>query len=244
MRSVLLCLTLAACASNPPASEAPDAYRAAAFQPPPPGATLTLLPPQETQYDELREGAEQLHKQLQKQLLAAGYQVIALKKDDYVRRWNQEAANVGGVYQQDSGEFKDKEYTQALSALLRNSCELTKCAMLIDARLVVRPAELVNGMVEWDGRRQASGDKVSSGNDAPDRTYAISVEIAGIQPDSNLAFKAYGGAVVPAQYSMDELQNFARKPLSWDSGDLDAGLRIALRPLLEKPTAPKPAATK
>jgi hypothetical protein len=234
MRPVLLCLLLAACAANPPVAPAPDAYRAEAFQPPAPGAVLTLLPPQETQYDELREGAEQLHKRLQKQLLAAGYQLVVLKREDYLRRWKQAADNVGGVYQNDSGEFKSQEYLQALSTLLRSSCELTQCALLIDARLVVRPAELVNGMVEWDGRRQPSEDRVATGNQAPDRTYGISVEISGIQPDSSLAFKSYGGAVLPAQYSMDELQNFARKPMSWNSVDLDAGLRIALRPLLDK----------
>lgn len=239
MRPVLLCLLLAACAANPPVAPAPDAYRAAAFQPPAPGAVLTLLPPQETQYDELREGAEQLHKRLQKQLLAAGYQLVVLTREDYLRRWKQEADNVGGVYQQDSGEFKSKEYLQALSALLRSSCELTKCALLIDARLVVRPAELVGGMVEWDGRRQPS-EGAASGDQTPDRTYGISVEISGIQADSSLAFKSYGGAVLPAQYSLHELQNFARKPMSWNSVDLDAGLRIALSPLLGKPAPTAP----
>ena len=87
---VLLSLLLAACVANPPAPPAPDAFRAEAFQPPPPGTTLTLLPPQETQYDELRSGAELLHKQLQKQLTAAGWKVVALKRDDYLRGWKQD----------------------------------------------------------------------------------------------------------------------------------------------------------
>jgi hypothetical protein len=240
MRLILLCLplALAACVSSPPAPDAPDAYRAESFQPPPRGAILTLLPPQETQYDEMREGAELLHKQLQKQLLAAGYQVIALKKDDYVRRWQQEAEAVGGVYQPDSGEFKGQEYLQALGNLLRTSCAITQCAMLMDARLVVRPAAVINGKVAWDGRTLPSNEPPSSDGSSPARTYAISIELSAIQPDGSLAFKSYGGTTLPQQYSLAEMQNYKNKPMPWNDGDLTAGLRIALNPLLSKPSAP------
>lgn len=237
---VLLSLLLAACVSNPPAPPAPDAFRAETFQPPPAAATLTLLPPQETQYDELRAGAELLHKQLQKQLTAAGWKVAVLKRDDYLRRWKQEAEAVGGVYQPDSGEFKSKEYVQALATLIRKSCEETRCALLIDARLVVRPAEVVGNQVLWDGQKRYSGDPTSSRGAAATQTYAISVEVSGIQPDGELGFRNYGGAVLPPHYSIVELQNQKPAPMSWNDADIASGLSIALKPLLEKP-APAPA---
>lgn len=248
MRFTLFCLPLllAACVSTAPIPEAPDAYRAANFQPPPPGANLTLLPPQETQYDELYDGAQKLHKQLQTQLTSAGYKVTVLKKDDYVRLWNREASAVGGVVLPD-GQFKDKEYLLALGNLIRASCEITQCAMLIDARLVVRPAALVDGRVEWDGRRMTPNDPATS-SDVVRRTYGISIEVSGIQPDGSLAFKNYGAATLPPQYSLEDMKRFANKPMSWPSDDLSAGLRIALRPLFTKPaviaTPPTPAAAK
>ena len=237
---VLLSLLLAACVANPPAPPAPDAFRAEAFQPPPPGTTLTLLPPQETQYDELRSGAELLHKQLQKQLTAAGWKVTALKRDDYLRRWKQEAEAVGGVYQPDSGEFKSKEYVQALATLIRKSCAETQCALLVDARLVVRPAEIVGNQVLWDGQKRYSGEPSRAA--APTQTYAISVEVSGIQPDGELGFRNYGGAVLPPHYSIVELQNQKPAPMSWNDADIASGLNIALKPLFEKPTpAPVPS---
>ncbi|MDE2600486.1 MAG: hypothetical protein KGL40_12775 [Rhodocyclaceae bacterium] len=237
---LILPLLLCACATTAPPPQAPDAYRADTFDAPPPGASLTLLPPQETQFDELREGAELLQKQLQKQLSAAGYKVTVLKKDDYVAQWNQEAAAVGGVLDAE-GHFKDKEYREALGNLLRKTCEASGCAMLLDSRLVVRPAEIIDGQVEWDGRRIAAAEP-STRSAKAQRSYGISAEVAGIQPDGSLAFKNYGGTLLPPQYSMDDIQEFVNKPMTWSDADLSAGLRIALQPLFATPVlAPTPA---
>lgn len=236
--SLLPALILTACVTTTPIPTAPDAYRAATYTPPPAGANLTLLPPQETQYEEMREGAELLHKQLKKQLDAAGYKVTVLKKDDYVAQWNREAAAVGGVLQP-NGQFKEAEYRQALGSLISKSCAATHCAMLIDARLVVRPAEVVGGRVEWDGRRMLPANPDSTGP-AAERTYGISVEVSGIQPDGSLAFKNYGGTVLPPQYSLADMQQFANKPMVWSDADLSAGLRIALQPLLNTPAMQPP----
>jgi hypothetical protein len=228
-------LLLCACATTTPPPGAPDAYHAEAFAPPPAGTGLTLLPPQETQFDELREGAELLQKQLQKQLSAAGYRVTVLNKDAYVKQWNEEAAAVGGVLDTE-GHFKDKEYREALGNLMRKTCEATRCAMLLDARLVVRPAEIVDGKVEWDGRRMMPPELITRSTKAQ-RSYGISAEVAGIQPDGGLAFKTYGGAVLPPQYSMADIQQFVNKPMVWSDTDLSAGLRIALQPLFSKRSA-------
>lgn len=238
----ILVAGLTACVSNPSTPQAPDTYRADGFRPPPPGTTLTLLPQQETQFDEFREGVEQLHRQVQKQLASAGYRVVALNKDDYIRRWKQEANAVGGVYHTESGEFKGKEYMEALSTLIRKSCAETNCAMLIDARLVVRPAEVDGRNVLWDGQKKFSDGPVPPGAELSDRTYGISVEISAILPDGNLAFRTYGGATLPPQYELSELQSFSRKPVVWNDSDLAAGLRIALQPLQEKSPIPVPGA--
>lgn len=244
LKTALLPLILAACVSNPPAPPAPDAFRDPAFQPPPRGAALTILPPQETQYDELRAGAELVHKQLHKQLTNAGYRVTVLKRDDYLRRWKQEAEAVGGVYQPDSGTFKGKEYVQALETLIRKSCEETQCALLIDARLVVRPAEIIGTQVVWDGQKRFSNEPAAPGSATSTQTYGISIEVSGIQPDGSLAFKNYGGAILPPQYSVVELQSFKPNPMSWNDADIASGLGIALKPLLDKPVAQKTATEK
>jgi hypothetical protein len=238
MRLSLPCLAFAltACAAHPPAPEAPDAWRADTFQSPPVGARLVLLPPQETQYEELRSGAELLHRQARGQLAQAGFVVVTLERDDYAKQWQQEAQHVGGVYQPDSGEFKNKEYLQAFNTLLRKNCEATKCALLIDARLVMRPAQVKAGVAEWDGRKQVV-DAAPDGK-TPGHAYGISVELSGITPDSTLAFKAYGGVALPEPYSAAELRNKTRKPLPWSEADIAEGLRIALKPLQEKPAVP------
>src|SRR5690606_13399986 len=139
---------------------------------------------QESQYDQLRSSADTLHRLLQQQLLAAGYRVATLNRDAYTRLWQQEAEAVGGVYQKDSSEFKGKEYLQALKSLIQKSCVHTECDLILEARLVTRPASISNGYLEWDGRRRAQPDAGESGT-----AYGISVELSGITADGELAFK-------------------------------------------------------
>lgn len=235
MRPILtfLPLLLAACVSNPatPAPpEAPDNFRAEAFQPPPPGARITLLPMQETQYDMLRAGAAMLEAQLKRQLGALGYQVTVVKRDDYLKHWQAEAKSVGGVYVEGSGEFKPREYAQALESLMRKTCAADGCALLINHRLLLRPARMADGQIAWDGVSQPMPLKTES-----EQGYAISVELTGVTPAGELGFRHYGAVTALSGLSLDNIRQQVEQQKLFIEAEVARGARIALQPLRELP---------
>ncbi|HWV17711.1 MAG TPA: hypothetical protein VNZ68_03950 [Rhodocyclaceae bacterium] len=243
---ILLPLLLAACVSHPAtpaAPEAPDNFRAEDFQPPATGARITLLPMQETQYDMLRTGAEMLESQLKRQLTVQGYQVTLVKRDDYLKHWQEEAKSVGGVYVEDSGEFKPREYTQALESLMRKTCAATSCALLINHRLLLRPAHIDKGKIAWDG--------VSQPFLLPSETeqgYAISVELTAVTPAGELGFRRYGAVTALSSLGLAEIRQQVEQKKLFVDAEVAQGVRIALQSLRERQgtpaaTAPMPADT-
>ena len=235
----LLSLLLAACATAPPpAPDAPDNFRAEDFRPPPAGARITLLPLQETQYDMLRAGAEMLEAQLKRQLGALGYQVTVVKRDDYLKHWQEEAKAVGGVYVESSGEFKPTEYAQALASLVRKTCAATDCALLINHRLLLRPAHIAKGRISWDGFQQAFPLPTES-----EEGYALSVELTAVTPTGGLAFTHYGAVTALSGLSLAELKLHVEQKKIFVEPEVARGAHIALQPLREKPTAPAAQAT-
>lgn len=243
---ILLPLLLAACVSNPAtpaAPEAPDNFRAEDFQPLPAGARITLLPMQETQYDMLRTGAELLELQLKRQLTAQGYQVTVVKRDDYLKHWQEEARAVGGVYVEDSGEFKPKEYTQALASLVRKTCAATGCALLINHRLLLRPARISKGQIAWDGISQPFLLPTES-----EQGYAISVELTAVTPAGELGFRRYGAVTALSSLGLAEIRQQVEQKKLFVDAEVAQGVLIALQSLRERQgaptaTAPMPADT-
>lgn len=238
---ILLPLLLAACVSQPAtpaAPEAPDNFRAEDFQPPPAGARITLLPLQETQYDMLRAGAEMLESQLKRQLIALGYQVTVVNRDDYLKHWQEEARAVGGVYVEGSGEFKPKEYTQALESLVRKTCAATSCTLLINHRLLLRPAYLGKGRIAWDG--------VSLPFLLPSESeqgYAISVELTALTPAGELGFRRYGAVTGLSSLGLAEVRQHVEQKKLFVDAEVAQGVRIALQNLRARqglPGAPAP----
>lgn len=243
---ILLPLLLAACVSHPAtpvAPEAPDNFRAEDFQSPPAGARITLLPMQETQYEMLRAGAEMLESQLKRQLTAQGYQVTVVKRDDYLKHWQEEAKSVGGVYVEDSGEFKPREYTQALESLVRKTCAATGCALLINHRLLLRPAYIAKGKIAWDGVSQPFLLPTET-----DQGYAISVELTAVTPAGELGFRRYGAVTALSSLGLAEIRQQVEQKKLFVDAEVAQGVRIALQSLREKQgtpaaTAPMPADT-
>ena len=243
MRSILalcLSLTLTACVSLPTTPEAPDNFRDPAFQPPPAGARITLLPMQETQYEMLRDGAEMLEDSLMHQLKAMGYKITLIKRDDYLRMWQEEAKAVGGVYEEGSGNFKPREYVQALDSLVRKSCAATDCALLINHQLVTRPALIENGHIVWDGTRQPLMNREAL---ALEQGHGISVELTAITPAGALGFKHYGAVTPLTGLTLEEMREHVKKQQFFVEADVNLGARLALKPMREK-VAPPAAAQK
>lgn len=237
MRTLLACLlpfVLTACITTSPIPDAPDNIRDPGFQPPPAGARITLLPMQETQYEMLRDGAEMLEDSLMAQLKSMGYKITVIKRDDYLRLWQEEARAVGGVYEE-NGTFKPREYVQALDSLVRKSCAATGCALLINHQLVTRPAQVENGYIAWDGIRlpllNPDAGKLDQG-------HGISVELTAITPMGALGFKHYGAVTALTGLTMEEMQQYVKKQQFFVESDIDRGARLALRPMREKVAPP------
>ena len=242
MRTLLACLlpfTLTACITTSSIPDAPDNFRDPAFQPPPAGARITLLPMQETQYEILRDGAEMLEDSLMAQLKAMGYKVALIKRDDYLRLWQEEAKAVGGVYEE-NGTFKPREYMKALDSLVRKSCDATQCALLINHQLVTRPALIDDGYIAWDSARLPL---LNPDVKKLDQGHGISVELTAITPAGALAFKHYGAVTPLTGLTLTEMQQYVKKQQFFVEGDINQGARLALKPMREK-VAPSPAVQK
>lgn len=231
---LFLLLLLAACVSNPSVPDAPDNLRDSTFQPPSREEWITLLPIQETQYDMLRDGAEMLEETLKRQLVAMGYKVTLIKRDDYLRMWQAEAKAVGGVYEAD-GTFKSKEYMQALDTLVRKSCFETGCTLLINHQLVMRPALIERGHIAWDGARQPLLNPAAN---ALTEGHGISVELTAITPVGTLAFKHYGAVTPLTGLTMEEMKQYVTKQQFFVAAEINQGVRLALKPMREKVAPP------
>lgn len=233
--ALCLSLVLTACVSTPTIPQAPENITTPDFQPPPPGARITILPMQETQYDMLRNGAEVLENQIKKELTALGYKVTQIKRDDYLKMWQEEAKVVGGVYE-GNGDFKAKAYLQALDALVKKTCLATECSLLINHQLIMRPALIQEGYIAWDGRRLPLLVKPDT-----EQGYGISVEITAVAPSGDLAFKRYGAVIALSGLSVEEMRQHIQQQNLFNTTDIALGCSIALQPLRDKAAKTPPS---
>ena len=230
---LLSTLLLQGCVTAPPAAKS-DSYVDSSFTAPARGSLFVLLPVNSGSADVAR-GESLVTEQLHRQLIGAGYKVVALDDANYEVIWTQEIQAVGGIYDSKTGALKTQAYAQALAALTRRVALDTRCAMVLKPALVMRQARLSGIGADWDGQRRPVPQVRNYGAESryDGSIPAISIELLGLASNGNVAFKTLGGISLP--YRADSLgARFEVRPdLFADATETASGVYIALAPLLK-----------
>lgn len=233
----LLCLlggAFSACVTLPPPKPAADNIIDKRFTAPPAGEMIVLLPPTKQVGNEA--GMKHLRDQLSAQLTSAGYRVAPLDEARHQALWTQVVAEVGGLYDPETGTAIPKARAQADSKLAQHICAEMKCAMLIQAELVRRQAKLSGTWAEWDGQRRPISTMGTN-----DRPYtfsgsapSISVEVRATMANGNMGFRTHGGVALPHVPDVKRVRTVLRTDLFEDDRDIASGLQVALEPLIPR----------
>jgi hypothetical protein len=232
--SLCLPFLFVACASiSPPLPS--DNLIAPGFQRPEAGALIVMLPAK-VEAVELEAGVGFLKDQLRQQLNAAGYKVVALHQDSYDTIWEQEVAEVGGIFDATTGALRRREYALAIGHLVQRVSIETKAAMVLEPQLVLRRAEVSGVSAVWDGQqrrgmsRGAAGDEVRSNG----TTLGLSVGLRMFASSGEFVLNTHGGASLPYRINLQTSSNEVRPDLFADDKEITDAVALALSPLLTR----------
>jgi hypothetical protein len=232
--SLCLPMLLVACASMSPPLPA-DNLIAPGFRRPNAGALIVMLPAKVEAVD-LQAGVGFLRDQLHQQLGAAGYKVVALDQDSYDTIWEQEVAEVGGIYDVTTGGLRRREYALALGRLVQRISIDTQAAMVLAPQLVLRKAEVSGVSAVWDGQQRrelsrgaADGEVRSHGS-----TLGVSVGLRMFASSGEFVLNTHGGASLPYRLNLQTNGNEVRPDLFANDKEIADGVGLALAPLLKK----------
>jgi hypothetical protein len=205
---------------------------------------LVLLVFDEPQDDLLARGSAALQRQVQAQLVKAGYRTAVLGEDDFRAL---EAKVAGSAAEGVLGRLHNStEATRlrTLPVLARIAKDNSQCDLVLRARLVWRDTIFDTLAVEWDGQRRGvvlegiADVKTPSGANAHIRrawmegsTQAVSVELEAFDGTGAPAFSTFCGALVPWVWNMATKKARVRDDAFQGDGAIADGVRIALEPM-------------
>lgn len=224
---------LAGCASveSPPAKDdlvAPD------FRTPAAGALIVLAPGAPIGAAE-SAGTHLALVQLDAQLRAAGYRVLAVDAANFEGLWNSEVQVEGGPYDPRTGKPRPEVLARIWVSLARRIGEQTHCALVLDYRLVPRSAVMSGHKAGWDGVvRNISFKRGDERYDMSGNASALSVELLGFSPDGELLLRQFGGTSLFYRINTIDRREEMRPDLFLDDAETAEGVRVALDPLTRR----------
>lgn len=228
---------LAGCAAAPP-QPAFENLVPGHYKPPPRGATVLLLPAPAGVGTTMNKGFAQLEAQLQRQLTAAGYRVTLMPAADFQREWQPRLDAAGGRFNANTGQLNVMADFLALSGLAEAACAGARCQLLLRPALATRVAKVGGAVAEWDGVAQRVRFKHGGANDyrLSGTAPALSVELMAILADGRLGFRGLAGVTLTHEPDMREGSMALRADLFADESEMAEAVRIALQPLIAKPS--------
>lgn len=227
----LIAVILSACATSVSKPVA-DNFIAQTYVRPAKGSRVIILPPT-AKYRDFQPGLDLVEDELEKQVLAAGYEPQLVVRSDFDLVWREEVDAVGGVYDATTGALRAAKYEQATAAMVRRIATELKGQLLLVPQLVLRTAKLDGGNVEWDGRTftvpiTKSDRRVTkfSGN-----IPGLSLQISAFDVGGGLQFGSHGALLFPYRHNMEEVVNEVRPDMFSHRDEIVEGVAIALMPL-------------
>lgn len=224
---------LAACApssvSLPSDNQISESFRQPAF------SSLIVLLPAQAEAAELQPGAAILMGALHQRLTAAGYKVIALDEGSYDAIWSQEVAEVGGIYDPQTGTLRHRELLLALGHLVQRVSAETHAEVVMRPQLVLRRAEISGMSAVWDGQQRRvpvfglGGDTITHDGS----TLGLSVGLDIFTSSGELVLHTYGGILLPYRVNVLSGKNEVRSDLFANENEVSDGVTIALKPFVK-----------
>ena len=231
--SIVACLVaglLAGCASVE-SPQAKDDVVMPEFRAPAPGALVVLMPAAPIAAAE-SAGAHLALVQLDAQLRAAGYRVMAVDDANFADLWRSEVEGEGGLYDPQTGKPRPEAMARIWISLARRIGEQTHCALVLDYQLVPRSAAMSGKKAGWDGVvrdisiKHGDDDTTMSGN-----ASALSIELLGFSASGDLLLRQFGGTSLFYRINTISKRAEIRPDLFLDDTETAEGVRVALRPL-------------
>ena len=231
--AAMIMMLLAGCASveRPPAG---DDRLAANFLAPASGALIVLAPGAPISGAE-SAGAHLTLVQLDAQLRAAGYRVLALDDANFVDLWNSEVQAEGALYDPQSGRPRPEVMARIWISLARRIGEQTHCALVLDYQLVARTAVMSGRKAGWDGVvRDISFERGHERYSMTGSASALSVELLGFSASGELLLRQFGGTSLFYRINTLDERAEIRPDLFLDDTEIAEGVRVALKPLTRR----------
>jgi hypothetical protein len=230
--SLILAL-LAGCAGMEPPPAQEDLL-APAFRVPAAGALIVLMPGAPVGAAE-SAGTHLALVQLDAQLRAAGYRVVAVDDANFADLWKSEIQVEGDLYDPHTGKPRGEALARIWISLARRIGEQTHCALVLDYQLVPRSAVLSGRKAGWDGVvRDVPFKRGSERYEASGRTPALSVELLGFSPSGDLLLRQFGGTSLVYRVNTIDLREEIRPDLFLDDKETAEGVHVALRALTRR----------
>lgn len=224
---------LAGCASFE-SPQARDDLVALNFRVPAAGALIVLAPGAPIGAAE-SAGTHMALMQIDAQLRAAGYRVMALDDANFLDLWKSEVEVEGAPYDPITGKPRPEVMARIFISLARRIGEQTHCALVLDYQLIPRNAVLSGHKAIWDGVvRDISFKRGDERYDMSGTTSALSVELLGFSPSGELLLRQFGGTSLFYRINTIDRRAEIRPDLFLNDTDTAEGVRVALRPLTRR----------
>lgn len=205
------------------------------FRAPAAGALVVLMPAAPIAAAE-SAGTHLALVQLDAQLRAAGYRVMAVDDANFADLWRSEVEGEGGLYDPQTGKPRPEAMARIWISLARRIGEQTHCALVLDYQLVPRSAVMSGHKAGWDGVvRDISFDRSHERYTMSGSAPTLSVKLLAFSPAGELLFRQFGGtSLVYRINTIDKRGAEIRPDLFLDDSETAEGVRVALRPLTRR----------
>lgn len=229
---VLLASAVLSACTTPIPKPGADHFIAQTYARPAKGARVIILPPT-TKFRNFQAGLDLVEEDLEKQVLAAGYDPQLVVRSDFELVWLDEVNAVGGIYDQTTGVLNTSKYEQATAAMARRIASELKGQFLLVPELVLRDAQLEGSNANWDGRTFSVPIKNSGGRllKLSGTLKGLSLQISALDAHGVLQFRSRGALLFPYVHNAEKIMNEVRPDMFTSRDEMVEGIAIALMPL-------------
>lgn len=182
-------------------------------------------------------GAEFLVREMGKQLELNGWSVVTMSRDNYLEAWSAISHDMGGLYSPTSGRLDPEKVEQATTKFIELINRAESCSAILFPSLSLKSAELKGRYAYWDGVKIKTVVTGASSMDVSwsGQTKGLSLRITAFSPSAEWMFTSYGGLALPYRTVMKGTIAVSeiREDVFEKQHDLESGVTLALRPILE-----------
>lgn len=184
----------------------------------------------------LARGMTKVVAEVARQLRQAGLRASLLDEasDKTLRDAADEA--LGGIVDRVTGKPDTARAARALAYMADEVCSQADCRFVIEAKLILQRAPIAGDLAAWDGVTRPMPVSVSGGKPHGFRgeVTGLSVALIGVAATGRVVFSGIGGVTLPFDVNTIASTARLRPDLLESPAEIAEGVRVALRPLIER----------